>query len=164
MRSVYEDKRIPLQVRRFIIFTKICRKAKKYPDKTVHLNFYSPIVFGVIYSKIDKKYTAFGSVFKYAHTRQEVIKQGVDKLPHDEYVMCAITIKRQAFTKAVRTPLELLINWNNYISNRFCHYLSNDIRHFFIVNDELELDYPPHRFHEYLVANVKLPLWNNETI
>ena len=164
MHSIYEDKRIPLQIRRFLIFDEICKLAKKTPDEIIHLSFYSQIAFGVVYSKRDKKYTAFGSVFKYAHTRQEVVEQGVDKLPHDEYVMCAITVKRQAFTKAVRTPFGLLINWNNYISNRLCCYLDNEIKHFFPVNDELELDYPPHRFHERLVANTQLPLWSNKII
>ncbi len=100
MRTAYEEKRIPLQIRRLMLFNEICRKAKKYPDETVQLAGYSKIAFTVTYSKKDKKYTAFGGVFKYAHTRQEVIEKGLDKLPHDELVMCALTVKRQAFTKA----------------------------------------------------------------
>lgn len=163
MRAVYEDKRIPLQIRRLIIFTKTCHRAKKYPDESVHLNFYSPIAFSVVYSKIDKKYTAFGSVFKYAHTRTEVIERGVDKLPHDEYVMCAITTKRQAFTKAARTPFGLLINWNKYVKNRPCNYIDDNVKVFFPVNDELEVEYLPHKFCEHLVATKKLPLWDNKS-
>ena len=110
MRTAYEEKRIPLQIRRLMLFNEICRKAKKYPDEIVQLAGYSKIAFTVTYSKKDKKYTAFGGVFKYAHTRQEVIEKGLDKLPHDELVMCALTVKRQAFTKASRTPLGLLID------------------------------------------------------
>ncbi len=126
MRSVYEETRIPLQIRRLMIFTEICRKARKYPDDMVYLDGYSTIAFGVIYSTLSDKYTAF--------------------------------------TKEVRTPLGLLINWNNYTRNRSYYSLSNDIQYFFPINDELELDYPPHKFYERLVANAALPLWDNGLI
>lgn len=161
MYSTYEDERIPIQIRRLMIFNKICRRAKNNPDKIAHLDFYSQIAFGVIYVKRDKKYIAFGSVFKYAHTRQEVIEQEVDKYPHEEYVMCAITTKKQAFTKAARTRLGLLISWNKYVKNRPYHYIDNRIKGFFKINDELEIDYPPHKFNERLVAIKNLPLWDN---
>ncbi|GAF56803.1 hypothetical protein JCM18901_2556 [Psychrobacter sp. JCM 18901] len=54
-------------------------------------------------------------MFKYAHTRQEVIEQGLDKQFHEDTVMCAITTERQAFTKASRTPLGLLMSWNKQV-------------------------------------------------
>ena len=161
MRTAYEEKRIPLQVRRLMLFNEICRKAKKYPDEIVQLAGYSKIAFTVTYSKKDKKYTAFGGVFKYAHTRQEVIEKGLDKLPHDELVMCALTVKRQAFTKASRTPLGLLIEWNKHVKNKPFKCIKDNIDTFFKVNDELETDYPPHRFYERLVASAYLPLWGD---
>lgn len=164
MRTAYEEKRIPLQIRRLMLFNEICRKAKKYPDEIVQLAGYSKIAFTVTYSKKDKKYTAFGGVFKYAHTRQEVIEKGLDKLPHDELVMCALTVKRQAFTKASRTPLGLLIEWNKHVKNKPFKCIKDNIDTFFKVNDELETDYPPHRFYERLVASAYLPLWgDNQT-
>ncbi|HCH27791.1 MULTISPECIES: hypothetical protein [Psychrobacter] len=161
MRTAYEEKRIPLQIRRLMLFNEICRKAKKYPDEIVQLAGYSKIAFTVTYSKKDKKYTAFGGVFKYAHTRQEVIEKGLDKLPHDELVMCALTVKRQAFTKASRTPLGLLIEWNKHVKNKPFKCIKDNIDTFFKVNDELETDYPPHRFYERLVASAYLPLWGD---
>ena len=161
MDSVYEDERIPLQIRRLMLFNEICRKAKKYPDEIVQLAGYSKIAFTVTYSKKDKKYTAFGGVFKYAHTRQEVIEKGLDKLPHDELVMCALTVKRQALTKASRTPLGLLIEWNKHVKNKPFKCIKDNIDTFFKVNDELETDYPPHRFYERLVASAYLPLWGD---
>ena len=36
MRTTYEEKRIPLQIRRLMLFNEICHKAKKYPDEVVH--------------------------------------------------------------------------------------------------------------------------------
>ncbi|MFK3916708.1 hypothetical protein [Psychrobacter sp. NPDC078501] len=83
MYEVYEDESIPLQIRRLMVF-----------DEIIHLPCYSQIAFSIVYSKKDRKYTAFGSVFKYAHTRQEVIEQGLDKQFHEDTVMCAITIER----------------------------------------------------------------------
>ncbi|WP_201589586.1 hypothetical protein [Psychrobacter sp. Pi2-51] len=163
MEYVYEDKRIPLQIRRLMLFNQVCRVAKKRPDEIVHLAGYSTIAFSIIYSKKDKKYTAFGGEFKYAHTRQEVIEQGLDKLPHDDTVMCAIMVKRQAFTKAARTPLGLLINWNKHVKNRTYMCLEDNVKSFFKVNDELEMDYPPHKFYGKLVASADLPLWDNKS-
>ena len=154
MRTAYEEKRIPLQLRRLMLFNEICRIAKKHPDEIVHL---------AGYSKKDKKYTAFGGVFKYAHIRQEVIEQGVDKLPHDELVMCALTVKRQAFTKSSRTPLGLLIDWNKHVKNKSFKSIKDNMDTFFKVNDELEMDYPPHKFYERLVASAYLPLWDNKS-
>ncbi len=94
--------------------------------------------------------------------RQEVIEQGIDKLPHDELVMCALTVKRQAFTKASRTPLGLLKEWNKHVKNQSFECIKDNINTFFKVNDELEIDYPPHKFCERLVASAYLPLWDNQ--
>lgn len=162
MRPIYVQSRVPLQIRRFMIFNEICRKAQKYPDEIVYLTPESQLALGVMYLQEKKRYIAFGGVFEYAHTRKEVIEQSVHHLPHDEYIMCAITVKRQAFTKPVRTPIELLWHWNNYIKNRRYTYLGNNVQYFFPVNDELEMDYPPHRYHERLVAIMGLPLWDNQ--
>lgn len=162
MRTTYEDQRIPLQVRRLMIFNKVCCVAKENPDEVIHLPCYSQIAFSIVYSKKDKKYTAFGSVFKYAHTRQEVIEQGLDKQFHEDTVMCAITTERQAFTKASRTPLGLLMSWNKQVKNRAYTCLDGNVKHFFKVNDELELDYPPHKFYGRLVAAKGLPLWDDK--
>ena len=162
MRPIYEQSRIPLQIRRLMIFDEICRKSQKYPDEVVYLTSESKLALGVMYLQEKKRYIAFGGVFEYAHTRKEVIEQGVHHLPHDEYVMCAITVKRQAFTKPVRTSIELLWHWNNYIKNRRYTYLGHDVQYFFPVNDELEIDYPPHRYHKRLVATMHLPLWGNQ--
>ena len=161
MRTTYGEKRIPLQIRRLLLFSEICRKAKKYPDEVFHLAGYSKIAFNIIYFKKDKKYTAFGGVFKYAHIRQEVIEQGIDKLFYDEPVMCALTVKRQAFTKASRTPLGLLLGWNKHVKNKSSKCIKDNMDTFFKVNDELEMDYPPHKFYERLVASANLPLWDN---
>ena len=57
MRTTYEEKRIPLQIRRLMLFNEICHKAKKYPDEVVHLAGYSKIAFNIVYSKKDKKYS-----------------------------------------------------------------------------------------------------------
>ena len=57
MRTAYEEKRIPLQIRRLMLFSEICRKAKKHPDEIVHLAGYSKVAFSIVYSKKDKKYT-----------------------------------------------------------------------------------------------------------
>ena len=164
MYDVYEDERIPVQIRRLILFTKTCQQAKKYPDEFTSLPTYSKIAFGIIYSKKDRKYTAFGSVFEYAHTRQEVLERILDEQPHDEQVMCAITTKRQAFTSATRTPLGLLIKWNRYVKDKKFMYIDGRLDTFFKVNDELEVDYPPHKFFERLVATKNLPLWDNQNI
>ncbi len=160
MRLIYKDKRIPLQIRRLMIFNKVCCVAKEDPNELIHLPCYSQIAFSIVYSKKDKKYTAFGSVFKYAHTRQEVIEQGIDKRFHEDTVMCAITTEIQAFTKASRTLLGLLMSWNKHVKNRAYTCLDSNVEIFFKVNDELELDYPPHKFYGRLVAAKDLPLWD----
>ena len=41
MDYVYEDERIPLQIRRLLIFDEICKLAKKQPDEIIHLLFYA---------------------------------------------------------------------------------------------------------------------------
>ena len=163
MRTTYEEKRIPLQIRRLMLFNEVCHKAKNHPDEIVHLAGYSKIAFSIIYSKKDKKYTAFGGEFKYAHTRQEVIEQGLDKMPHDDTVMCALMVKRQAFTKSARTPLGLLIGWNKHVKNKTYMCLEGNVRSFLKVNDELEMDYPPHKFYGKLAASADLPLWDNKS-
>lgn len=164
MRSAYEDKRIPLQIRQLLIFLNICRKAKNNPNQIIHLSGYSKLAFGVQYLQGSRRYIAYGGVFEYAHTRAQVVEQGVNKLPHDEYVMCAIIVKKQAFTKAMRTPFGLLINWNNYVNNKLHYCLKNDVEYFIKVNDELEVDYLPHKYDGRLVAATDLPLWNNGNV
>lgn len=114
-----------------------------------------------MYLQEKKNYIAFGGIFKYAHTRKEVIEQGVHHLPHYEYVMCAITVKRQAFTKPVRTPIELLWYWNTYIKNRMHAYIDYREEVFLRINDEIDDEYPPHKFHDRLVATARLPLWDD---
>ena len=47
MRTAYEEKRIPLQIRRLMLFSEICRKAKKHPDEIVHLAGYSKVAFSI---------------------------------------------------------------------------------------------------------------------
>lgn len=37
MRPIYAQSRVPLQIRRLMIFNEICRKAKQYPDEIVYL-------------------------------------------------------------------------------------------------------------------------------
>ncbi len=49
MRTTYEEKRIPLQIRRLMLFNEICHKAKKYPDEVVHLAGYSKIAFTILF-------------------------------------------------------------------------------------------------------------------
>ena len=162
MYEVYEDESIPLQIRRLMVFDEICKLAKKEPDEIIHLSKFTQLSLGVMYLKDFKKFIAFGGVFEYAHTRQEVIEQGLDKQFHEDTVMCAITTERQAFTKASRTPLGLLMSWNKQVKNRAYTCLDGNVKHFFKVNDELELDYPPHKFYGRLVAARGLPLWDDK--
>ena len=162
MYEVYEDESIPLQIRRLMVFDEICKLAKKEPDEIIHLSKFTQLSLGVMYLKDFKKFIAFGGVFEYAHTRQEVIEQGLDKQFHEDTVMCAITTERQAFTKASRTPLGLLMSWNKQVKNRAYTCLDGNVKHFFKVNDELELDYPPHKFYGRLVAAKGLPLWDDK--
>ena len=63
MRSIYENKRIPLQLRRLMIFSEICLKAKQCPHENVYMNTKSQLAFSVMYFKKSKKYVAYGSVF-----------------------------------------------------------------------------------------------------
>ena len=49
MRSVYEENRIPLQIRRLMIFDEICQLAQKKPDEIVHLSRYTQLALGVMY-------------------------------------------------------------------------------------------------------------------
>lgn len=162
MRSIYEEVRVPVQIRRLMAFNEICRLAKAKPDEIMHLSPYTQLAFGVMYLKDLKRFVAFGGMFKYAHTCQEVIEQGLDKQFHEDTVMCAITTERQAFTKASRTPLGLLMSWNKQVKNRAYTCLDGNVKHFFKVNDELELDYPPHKFYGRLVAAKGLPLWDDK--
>ena len=166
MRSIYrlsyKEERLPLPIRQLLIFNEICRKAKHKPNKVVHLLPHTKQALAVMYLQDCKKYIAYGGMFEYAHVRRDVVEQGVHRLPHHEYVMCAITIKRQAFTKPVRTPIELLWHWQDYVKNRCYTYLDIDEQPFFPVNDELEIEYPPHRYHERLVACEYLPLWDEQ--
>lgn len=161
MDSLYEDERIPLQIRRLLIFSEVCRKARKHPDEIVYLNSKTKLAFSVIYFDRNNKYVAYGGVFKYAHTRKEVLEKELDKTYHDEFVMCAMTISRQAFTKPAGTLLALLWQWNKYVKNRPHNYVNGNPATFFLVNDELEKDYLPYKYHNHLLAIKNLPLWDN---
>lgn len=161
MRSVYEEERIPLQMRRLMIFDEICRKARKYPDEIIHLSRFTQLAFGVMYLQDFKKFIAFGGVFEYADTREETIEQGIGIIPSDELIMCALTVNLKQFTKPARTPIQLLWYWNNYIKNRMHTYIDYRTEHFFLINDEIDGEYPPHKFHERLVATVHLLLWDD---
>ena len=161
MHSVQKEEKIPLQTQRLMIFMAICRKAQAKPNRIVHLSCPNKLAFGVIYMEETRRYIAYGGVFEYAHTRKEVIEQGIDKLAPDESIMCAVTIKRQAFTKPVRTPFALLKHWNKYLKNRPCTYLGQEITAFFPTDDDLTMDYPAHHFHNRLVAIEGIPLWND---
>ncbi|MGP4847664.1 hypothetical protein ACTXGQ_26445, partial [Marinobacter sp. 1Y8] len=33
--------------------------------------------------------------------------------------------------------------------------------HFFKINDEIDWEYPAHKFHQRLVATARLPLWDD---
>ena len=41
MRLIYEETRIPVQIRRLMVFDEICRLAKSKPDEIVRLSFYA---------------------------------------------------------------------------------------------------------------------------
>ena len=41
MRSIYEETRIPVQIRRLMVFDEICQLAKSKPDEIVHLSPYT---------------------------------------------------------------------------------------------------------------------------
>ena len=108
MYEVYEDESIPLQIRRLMVFDEICRLAKAKPNKIVHLSPYTQLAFGVIYLKDLKRFVGFGGMFEYAHTREEVIEQGINVVPNDELVMCALTVNLIPFTKPARNSVQLL--------------------------------------------------------
>lgn len=155
---------LPLQIHRLIIFNRICRKARMCPDEIVYLSSETQLAFSVIYLRKNKKYLAYGGVFEYAHTRKEVLEKELDKIYYEELVMCAITIKKQFFTKPASTPLALLKQWNKYVKNRPYNYVSGNLDTFFPVNDELEKDYLPHEYHKHLLAIKNLPLWDGDTL
>lgn len=161
MRSVYEENRIPLQIRRLMIFDEICQLAQKKPDEIVHLSRYTQLALGVMYLRDFNKYIAFGGMFEYAHTREEVIEQGINVFPNDELVRCAITVNLKPFTKPARAPIQLLWHWNNYVKNRQHAYIDYCEESFFRINDEIDWEYPPHKFHDRLVATARLPLWDD---
>ena len=83
MRSVYEETRIPLQIRRLMVFDEICKLAKSKPDEIVHLSPYTQLSFGVMYLLDFKRFVAFGGMFEYAYTREEVIEQRISVIPSD---------------------------------------------------------------------------------
>ena len=161
MRSVYEDERIPLQIRRLMIFDEICKLAKKKPDEIVHLSRFTHLSLGVMYLKDFNKFIPFGGVFEYAETREEVIEQRIKVFPNDEPVKRALTVNLEQFTKPARTPLQLVWYWNSYVENRMHAYVDYREEHFFRINDEIDTEYPPHKFHDRLVATAHLPLWDD---
>jgi len=161
MRSIYEDTRIPVQMRRMMVFDEICKKAKLNPNNMVHLSRFTQLAFGVIYIKNLKKYMAYGGVFEYAHTREEVIEQGISVIPVNDYVMCALTVNLEPFTQPVATPLQLLWQWNKYVKNRLHCYIDYRDECLFLINDEVDDEYAPHQFHERLVATAHLPMWDD---
>ena len=161
MRSIYEETRIPVQIRRLMVFDETCRLAKANPDEIVHLSPYTELAFGVMYLKDFKRFVAFGGIFEYAHTRDEVIEQGINVIPNDEMIMCALTVNLIPFTKPARNALQLLWQWNNYVCNRLHAYIDYREEHFFKVNDEIDWEYPAHKFHQRLVATARLPLWDD---
>lgn len=161
MRPVYEETRIPVQVRRLMIFDEICRLAKSKPDEIVHLSPYTRLAFGVMYLQDFKKFVAFGGMFEYAHTRQEVIEQRIHLIPTGDLVMCALTVNLKPFTKPARHFTQLLYYWNGYVKNRMHAYIDYREEHFFKINDEIDCADPVHKFHERLVATSRLPLWDD---
>lgn len=161
MRSIYEETRIPVQIRRLMVFDETCRLAKANPDEIVHLSPYIELAFGVMYLKDFKRFVAFGGMFEYAHTRDEVIEQGINVIPNDEMVMCPLTVNLIPFTKPARNALQLLWQWNNYVCNRLHAYIDYREEYFFKVNDEIDWEYPAHKFHQRLVATARLPLWDD---
>ncbi len=162
MRSVYEDKRIPLQIRRLMIFDEVCKLAKDKPDEIVHLSKFTQLSFGVMYLKDFKRFIAFGGVFEYAETRKEVIEQRIKVFPNDEPVKRALTVNLKQFTQPARTPIHLVWYWNKYVKNRMHTYIDYREEMFFRINDEIDSEFPPHKFHDRLVATAHLPLWDDK--
>lgn len=161
MRPIYEETRIPVQIRRLMVFDEICRLAKSKPDEIVHLSPYTQLSFGVMYLQDFKKFIAFGGMFEYAHTREEVIEQDISLIPDDELIMCALTVNLKPFTKPVHNSIQLLWQWNRYVRNRMHAYVDYREESFFKVNDEIDWEYPAHKFHQRLVATARLPLWDD---
>ncbi|MGP4953247.1 hypothetical protein ACTXGO_13850 [Psychrobacter sp. T6-1] len=110
MDYVYEDERIPLQIRRLLIFTKTCIKARQFPNESMHVTTKSKLAFGIIYFSKSKKYVAYGSIFAFTYVMEEDITEDFDIAINSDYPMCQITVKGQPFTRPARTPLGLLID------------------------------------------------------
>ena len=161
MHYVYEDERIPLQIRRLLIFDEICLKAKSCPHENVYVNTKSQLAFSVMYFKKSKKYVAYGSVFEYSYISDEGIKYDFDIPINSDYPMCQITVKGQPFTRPARTPLGLLIDWNKYVRNKVSNCFEDDLNSLFLLHGELDKDCLPHRFYEILLSSANLPLWDN---
>lgn len=162
MRPIYEESRIPIQIRRLSIFIKICRKAKARPYSNIYLSTKSQLAFSVMYFKDSKKYVAYGGVFEYSYISDEGIKYDFDIPIHSDYPMCAITVKGQPFTRPARTPLGLLTDWNRYVQNKVSNSFEDDLNSMFLLHGELDKIYIPHRFYEILVSSADLPLWDNK--
>ena len=161
MHPIYENKRIPLQLRRLMIFSEMCSKAKQCPYENVYVNTKSQLAFSIMYFKKSKKYVAYGSVFEYSYISDEGIKYDFDIPINSDYPMCQITVKGQPFTRPARTPLGLLIDWNKYVKNKVSNCFEDNLNSLFLLHGELEKDYTPHRFYEVLVSSANLPLWDS---
>ena len=57
-----------------------------------------------------KKFIAFGGVFEYAETREEVIEQRIRVFPNDEPVTRALTVNLKQFTLPKKNTLKLFIS------------------------------------------------------
>ena len=158
MHPIYENKRIPLQIRRLMIFSEICFKAKQCPHENVYVTTKSQLAFSIIYCNKSKKYVAYGGVFEYSYILDEGIKYDFDMPINSDYPMCQITVKGQPFTRPARTPLGLLIDWNKYVKNKVSNCFEDDLNSLFLLHGELEKDYLPHRFYEILLSSANLPL------
>ena len=161
MRSVYEDERIPLQIRRLMIFTKTCLKARQSPNESMYLTTKSQLAFSIIYFSKSKKYVAYGSIFGFTYVTEEDITEDFDIPINSDYPMCQITVKGQAFTRPARTPLGLIIDWNEYVQNKVSNSFEDDLNTLFLLHGELGKDYLPYRFYEQLLSSTDLPLWDN---
>lgn len=161
MEYVYEDKRIPLQIRRLLIFDEICRKAKRYPDEIVYFSAETQLAFGVIYFERTKKYIAYGGVFEYSYMLSDGTKQNFDVPINDDLEMCEISIKKRQFTKSVNTPIELWWRWNKHVKKQFHAYLYHYQNYLIQIDDETDLGYRINSTQKCLLASAKLPLWNN---
>jgi hypothetical protein len=75
--------------------------------------------------------------------------------------MCALTVNLIPFTKPARNSVQLLWQWNRYVRNRLHAYIDYREEHFFKINDEIDWEYPAHKFHQRLVATARLPLWDD---